>query len=70
VIKGGELIAQDGRILVDKPGTTLYVSPEYDQQIASAIRDEFEAFYTVTFKNYPVNYDHYLPHRKEVPCES
>ena len=69
VVKAGDLIAQDGRILVDKPGTTLYVSPEYDQQIESAIREEFEDFYTVTFKNYPVNYDHYLPHRKEVPCE-
>lgn len=69
VVKGGELIAQDGRILVDKPGTTLYVAPEYDHQIEPAIRDEFEEFYTVTFKNYPVNYDHYLPHRQEVPCE-
>lgn len=69
VIKGGELIAQDGRILVDKPGTTLYVAPEYDHQIEAAIRDEFEEFYTVTFKNYPVHYDHYLPHREEVPCK-
>jgi formylmethanofuran dehydrogenase subunit A len=69
VVKGGELIAQDGRILVDKPGNTLYVSPAYDHQIEAAIRDEFEQFYTVTFKNYPVNFDHYLPHREEVPCE-
>jgi formylmethanofuran dehydrogenase subunit A len=67
-IKGGEVVAKDGQILLDKPGTTLFVSPGHDHQIESAILEEFEDFYTIRFKNYPVHYDHYLPHRAEVPC--
>ncbi len=67
-IKGGEVVAKDGQILLDKPGTTLFVSPGHDHQIESAILEEFENFYTIRFKNYPVHYDHYLPHRAEVPC--
>ena len=67
-IKAGEVVARDGQILIDKPGTTLFVSPQYDHQIESSILEEFEKFYTIRFKNYPVHYDHYLPHRAEVPC--
>jgi formylmethanofuran dehydrogenase subunit A len=67
-IKAGEVVAEDGQILIDKPGTTLYVSPGHDHQIESSIVEEFEKIYTIRVKNYPVHYDHYLPHRAEVPC--
>jgi formylmethanofuran dehydrogenase subunit A len=69
VIKGGEMVAQNGKIVLDKPGTTFYVTPGYDQQIEDAIRDDFESFYTICFENYPVQVEHYIPHRKIIPCE-
>jgi formylmethanofuran dehydrogenase subunit A len=68
VIKGGELVARDRRIVKDIPGTTLYVTPGRDDHIEAAIKDEFEQFYTVDFENYPVQLDHYLPRREVVPC--
>ena len=69
VIKGGEIVAENGAIVMDKPGNTLYVTPGYDQQIEAAIRDDFENFYTVCLENYPVQVEHYMPHRKVIPCE-
>lgn len=69
VIKGGEIVAQDGRIVVDKPGRTFYVTPGYDRQIEAAIRNDFEQYYTVGFENYPVQIEHYLPYREVIPCK-
>ncbi len=68
VLKDGEIVAQNGQIVKDKPGRTFYVTPEYDRQIEAAIRDDFEQFYTVSFANYPVQLDHYLPRREAIPC--
>ncbi len=68
VVKGGEIVAQDGQIVKDKPGRTFYVTPGHDKQIENAIRDEFEQFYTISFENYPVQLEHYLPHREVIPC--
>ncbi len=68
VIKGGDIVAQDGKIVLDKPGRTFHVTPGYDRQIKATIRDEFEQFYTVGFDNYPVQVDHYLPHREAIAC--
>jgi formylmethanofuran dehydrogenase subunit A len=67
-IKGGEIVAENGRIVRVQPGTLLYVSPEYDPQIQEAICDDFEQYYTVDFANYPVDFDAYLPLRASVPC--
>jgi formylmethanofuran dehydrogenase subunit A len=68
VIKGGDIVAQDGKIVKDKPGRTFHVTPGHDRQIEEAIRDEFEQFYTICFENYPVQIDHYMPHREAIPC--
>jgi formylmethanofuran dehydrogenase subunit A len=68
VLKGGEIVAEAGKIVIDKPGRTFYVTPGYDRQIETAIRDEFEQYYTVSFENYPVQLDHYLPRREVIPC--
>jgi formylmethanofuran dehydrogenase subunit A len=70
VVKGGQIVAQDGQIVKDKPGRTFYVTPGHDKQIENAIRDEFEQFYTISFENYPVQLEHYLPHREVIPCEA
>ncbi len=68
VFKDGELVAENGRIVKDKPGRTHYVTPGYDRQILDAIREDFEQYYTVCFENYPVQVDHYMPYRELVPC--
>jgi formylmethanofuran dehydrogenase subunit A len=70
VIKDGEIVARDGRIVLDKPGRTFYVVPGYDRQIESAIRDDFGKYYTVSFENYPVQLEHYLPRREVVASGS
>ena len=69
VIKGGKIVAKDGHIVQDISGRTFYVTPGYDRQIESAIRDDFEHYYTVAFENYPVQIEHYLPHREIIACE-
>jgi formylmethanofuran dehydrogenase subunit A len=68
VFKDGEIVARDRRITKDKPGRTFHVTPGYDPQIEAAIRDDFEHYYTVSFKNYPVQIEHYLPRREAIPC--
>ncbi len=68
VIKDGEVVVEDGRILQDRPGRTFYVAPGYDPQIVPAIREDFARVYTVSFENYPVQLEHYLPRRETVAC--
>jgi formylmethanofuran dehydrogenase subunit A len=68
VLKGGEVVARAGKIVKDKPGRIFYVEPGYDEQIVPAIRDEFERYYTIKFENYPVQREHYMPHREMIPC--
>ncbi|MGC8873732.1 MAG: formylmethanofuran dehydrogenase subunit A [Chloroflexia bacterium] len=70
VIKDGEVVVEDGRVVQDRPGRTFYVAPGYDPQIVPAIREEFARLYTVSFENYPVQLEHYLPRRETVPCGS
>ncbi len=70
VIKDGEVVVEDGRIVQDRPGRTFYVAPDYDPQIVPVIREEFARIYTVSFENYPVQLEHYLPRRETIPCGS
>jgi len=67
VIKGGEIVVHDGRLVRECPGRTLYVAPPYDPGIEAAIRDHFERTYVIASDNYPVQ-DEYLPHGEVVPC--
>jgi len=67
VIKDGEVVVRDGQLLQEKPGRTLYVSPDYDPTIRVAIKEHFERTYTISFENYAVQ-NEYLPHSEVVPC--
>jgi formylmethanofuran dehydrogenase subunit A len=67
VIKDGEVVVQDGELVRDRPGRTLYVKPAYDPAIRTAIKAHFEQTYTISFENYAVQ-DEYLPHGEVVPC--
>ena len=63
-IKAGEIVVQDGNVVKDMPGKTLHVAAPYDRLIESAIRDDFERFYTIAFENYPIQLEHYLASRQ------
>lgn len=68
VIKGGEVIIRDSQFERDQTGQIFHVLPDYDPDIEMAIREDFEQYYTISFANYPVNLDHYLPQRQLIGC--
>ncbi|MFH0916485.1 MAG: formylmethanofuran dehydrogenase subunit A [bacterium] len=65
VIKGGELVAGDGKVILDRPGRTFCVAPPYDPGIEEDIRAHFKDTYTVSFENYSVS-SGTLPHVESV----
>jgi formylmethanofuran dehydrogenase subunit A len=67
VIKSGEILVEDGEIRDTVIGKTLYVSPEYDADIENDIRTWFENYYSIQFRNYPVE-AHYLHEGEPVAC--
>ncbi|GIW94142.1 MAG: protein fwdA [Pirellulaceae bacterium] len=69
VIKSGQLLVEDGEIRDTIIGKTLYVSPDYDREIENDIREWFEQYYSIRFRNYPVD-DHYVHDPERVPCRS
>jgi len=70
VLKGGEVIVDDGEIRNQVFGRTLHVSPAFDEAIVPDIRKWFEASYTIQFANYPVD-ESYMDHgATAVPCSS
>ena len=59
VIKDGEPVAREGEILRETPGRTLRAAPpraggRARTAFEKEIRDQFEAYYTVPFEDYPV----------------
>jgi formylmethanofuran dehydrogenase subunit A len=68
VIKGGEILVEDGEIRETAFGKTMYVLPEYEHSIEHDISEWFEQYYSIRFRNYPVE-DHYLRQPEMVPCQ-
>ena len=62
VIKGGELVVEQGEVRQDLYGKTLHTTPGFDEGTLPDIRKWFESYYTIQFANYPVD-DSYLHHR-------
>jgi len=54
VIKGGEIVIEEGDIRSTPIGRSLLVQPEYDETIEDYLRPLFEDYYTMSFENYPV----------------
>ncbi len=54
VIKGGEVVIDEGEIRATPPGRGLLVKPSYDETIETFLRPKFEDYYTISFDNYPV----------------
>ncbi|HEV7224012.1 MAG TPA: formylmethanofuran dehydrogenase subunit A [Pirellulales bacterium] len=54
VIKGGEIVIEDGEIRATPHGREFLVQPSYDETIEEFLRPLFEDCYTMSFENYPV----------------
>jgi formylmethanofuran dehydrogenase subunit A len=54
VIKGGEIVVEEGEIRKTVPGRGFVVQPTYDVQIEEFLRPLFQQYYTISFDNYPV----------------
>ena len=59
VIKSGRVMIDDGEIRDPFIGKTLHVAPEYDRDVESDIQEWFEKYYSIRWRNYPVD-DSYL----------
>ena len=67
VIKSGRVLVEHGELREPCDGKTLYVAPEFDASIETAIAEWFEQFYTIRFRNYPVS-DEYLRESQRIAC--
>jgi formylmethanofuran dehydrogenase subunit A len=54
VIKGGELVVEEGDIRKTLDGREFVVHPTFDEKIEDYIRPLFQQYYTMSFDNYPV----------------
>ncbi len=63
-IKGGEIVVKDGEVVATPLGSTFWVDSKVPEQLEKEVTKEIDAdftnFYTVSFRNYPVE-DEYLP---------
>jgi len=64
VLKDGNIVVIDGRLVKEQPGRTLYVSPDYDENIEKYIREHFKESYTISFDNYCIEAEHLGPSEK------
>jgi len=66
VIKSGRVMIDQGEIRDPLIGKTLHVAPEYDRDAESDIQEWFEKYYSIRWRNYPVD-DSYLHDSELVP---
>ena len=66
VLRAGEVVVENGEIRSNVEGKLLHVAPAYDESAVPDIQAWFEQFYTIQFRNYPVD-EHYLHDHEVVP---
>ena len=54
VLKGGEIVIEEGDVRATPQGREFLVKPAYDEAIETYLRPKFEDQYTMSFENYPV----------------
>jgi formylmethanofuran dehydrogenase subunit A len=69
VIKGGDVVVEDGELRRETWGRTFAVRPAYDEEIEAHLRKVFDQYYTVAFENYPID-PASLPTLEAFPCKS
>lgn len=67
VIKDGEIVVKDGRVVKEHWGRTLWVNPP--GELTEDMKEEFGKYYSVSLENYPVEPE-YLPRSEVIPCRS
>jgi formylmethanofuran dehydrogenase subunit A len=70
VLKGGEVVVEQGEVRQDLYGKTLHVRPAYDEGVLPDIRKWFESYYTIQFANYPVDASYLAHGGTEVACSA
>jgi len=55
VLKGGEVLIEQGEIRRCSEGVTWSTAPEFDRDLVPSIRDWFESSYTIQFRNYAID---------------
>ncbi len=68
VLKGGEVVLEEGEIRKTVEGKGLLVRPTYDEKIEEFIRPLFQQYYTMSFDNYPVEMER-IEHPAIQPCK-
>ena len=54
VIKGGEMVIEEGELRNPVEGRAYSVHPRFDQSVEDFLRPLFQQQYTMSFDNYPV----------------
>lgn len=66
VFKSGRMLIEHGEIREVLTGKTMHVTPDYDQDMEQGIQDWFEKYYSIRWRNYPVDLS-YLHESEVVP---
>ena len=67
VIKGGEVVIEEGELREIVQGRGFVVRPTFDEKVEEYIRPLFQQYYTMSFDNYPVELER-LEHPEVQPC--
>ena len=54
VIKGGEVVIEEGELRKSVEGHSYATKPSYDEKVEDFLRPVFQSCYTMSFENYPV----------------
>ena len=68
VIKGGEVVVEEGEIRNAVQGRGFVIRPSYDEKVEDFIRPFFQQYYTMSFENYPVELER-LEQPEVVACK-
>ena len=68
VLKGGEVVIEEGEIRKTVEGKGIVVRPAYDPKVEDFIRPLFQQYYTMSFDNYPVEMER-IEHPEVRPCQ-
>lgn len=55
VIHRGDLVVDDTEVRSNKSGTLFHVEPKFDADVVPDIQEWFEKYYTIQFRNYPID---------------
>lgn len=67
VLKGGEMVLEDGEIRATPMGREYIIQPAFDPTIEDFIKPRFEDCYTMSFENYPVEIER-IEHADVTAC--